>query len=419
MDINKNSIDKLMFHSIIKDEDIQEMIKMKIREDILKKYSFPKKPSSDGFYHIYLKDVTGKRKAVKSKTLEGLKEKVYEYETGMRTKPTQKTFKECFAISQQEKTRFVKSQEKILSVNNTLSRNSSEYRRFFEGSELENRPIDEITKKDLENFVEQTLTKFDLHPKGLASMRSILNSVFRLAYQESWINDNIYERIDFKKYSDMLSSPVPTENRCYTDDELQRIMRQIKRTLEKKPDYITAYALEMQIICGLRRGEIPPLRWSDIYEHYVLICREQLTVKKTENTPEHFELVNHTKTYKNRKYPITEELGAFLERLKKVHQKYYPDSEFLFPAKTDNGCITNNCTYNYFRRVCRKENIKISKEVIKGTHAFRRTRITETINKSGGNIVLASELFGNSPEVARKYYYTGIDMEQARKILNT
>lgn len=419
MDTDKNSIDKLTFYSIIKDEDIQEMLKMKVTEDISKKYTFPQKTSSDGFYHIYLKDETGKRKAVKSKTLEGLKEKVYEYEAGKLIKPTQKTFKECFEISQQEKTRFVKSQEKILSVNNTLSRNCSEYRRFFEGSELENRPIDEIAQKDLESFVEQTLNRLDLHSKGLASMRSILNSVFRLAYQESWIKDNIYERIDFRKYSDMLSSPVPTENRCYSDDELERILNQISLTQEKKPDYITAYALEMQIICGLRRGEIPPLRWSDVHEDYVLICREQLTVKKTGDIPEHFELVSHTKTYKDRKYPITDELEEFLKRLNKVHQKYYPDSQFLFPAKTDNGCITNNCTYNYFRRICRKEHIKICKEVIKGTHAFRRTRITETINKSGGNIVLASELFGNSPEVARKYYYTGIDMEQAKKILNT
>ena len=171
-------------------------------------------------------------------------------------------------------------------------------------------------------------------------------------------------------------------------------------------------------ICGLRRGEVPPLRWTDIHNNYILICREQLTIKKTENIPEHFEIVGHTKTYKNRKFPITDELEDFLKRLKNIHETYYPASEYLFPAKTENGCITNNCVYNYFRRICRKENIRISKEAIKGTHAFRRTRITEAINKSGGNIVMASELFGNSPEVAKKYYYTGIDLEEARGILN-
>ncbi len=46
----------------------------------------------------------------------------------------------------------------------------------------------------------------------------------------------------------------------------------------------------------------------------------------------------------------------------------------------------------------------------KGTHSFRRNAITDVVNASGGNIILASKLFGNSPEVAKKNYFTGIDM---------
>lgn len=399
-------------------EDIREIYYKRMKEKVIEKYTFPKKPSSDGYYHIYLKDpLSQKRRSVKAKTLDALKEKVYQFENGISGE-AHKTFKTCFEISQDEKLRYVKNKEKILSIQNTISRNQSEYKRFFAGTSIENRFIEDISKKDIEAVVEENLKKYDLHPKGLASMRLILNSIFTLAYQENWITDNPYARIDFKKYADMLSAPVPTEERCYTDDELQRIVHQIELTQAEKPRYITAYALELQIICGLRRGEIPPLRWSDVHENYILISREQLTVKKTATVPEHFEIVSHTKTYKNRKFPITDELADFLERLKKMHDKYYPDSEFLFPAKSDNGCITNNCMYNYFRRICRKENIKICREVIRGTHAFRRTRISEVINQSNGNIILASELFGNSPEVAKKYYYTGIDLEQAKKILN-
>lgn len=399
-------------------EDIREIYYQKMQEKIIEKYTLPAKPSSDGYYHLYLKDpLSKKRKSVKAKTLDALKEKIYQFENGASGQ-SKKTFKTCFEISQSEKLRYVKNKEKTLSIQNTISRNQSEYKRFFEGSFIENRFIEEISKKDLEEVVEANLRKYDLHPKGLASMRSILNSIFTLAYQENWILENPYLRIDFKKYSDMLSVPTPTEERGYTDAEIERIMRQIHASQEKTPRYVTAYALELQIICGLRRGEVPPLRWSDVHDSHILICREQLTVKKTENIPEHFEIVGHTKTYKNRRFPITDELEDFLKRLKAIHEKYYPDSEFLFPAKTENGCITNNCVYNYFRRICRKENIRISKEAIKGTHAFRRTRITEAINKSGGNIVMASELFGNSPEVAKKYYYTGIDLDEARNILN-
>ncbi len=55
--------------------------------------------------------------------------------------------------------------------------------------------------------------------------------------------------------------------------------------------------------------------------------------------------------------------------------------------------------------------------LIKGTHSFRRNAITKVVNNTGGNVVLASQLFGNSPDVALKHYFTKADAEQARKAL--
>ena len=52
-------------------EELSEIYKMK---QILSNYNFPQTPSSDGYYHIYVKDSSRKngRKAVKDKTLDGL-----------------------------------------------------------------------------------------------------------------------------------------------------------------------------------------------------------------------------------------------------------------------------------------------------------------------------------------------------------
>lgn len=58
----------------------------------------------------------------------------------------------------------------------------------------------------------------------------------------------------------------------------------------------------MQIIMGLRRGEIPPLEWKDVHEDYVEIVKEQLTVRKSkENLKEYFVTVYHTKNHKDRR----------------------------------------------------------------------------------------------------------------------
>ena len=50
-------------------------------------------------------------------------------------------------------------------------------------------------------------------------------------------------------------------------------------------------------------------------------------------------------------------------------------------------------------------------------HAFRRNAITQVINQSNGNILMASKLFGNTPAVIKQNYYTGIDLEKAKEVL--
>ena len=81
-----------------------------------------------------------------------------------------------------------------------------------------------------------------------------------------------------------------------TETEMQKILSFIREKQSKKPDYIPAYALEFQIMCGLRRGEVPPLRWCDVHDGYIDIRREQLTVKRHPEKPEEDYFVNHTKT---------------------------------------------------------------------------------------------------------------------------
>ena len=52
-------------------EDIRKLYENMLRDEALKDYTFPSKPSSDGYYHVYVADNTKKtgRRAVKAKTL--------------------------------------------------------------------------------------------------------------------------------------------------------------------------------------------------------------------------------------------------------------------------------------------------------------------------------------------------------------
>lgn len=396
--------------------DARELYMYIEKKQILERYSFPKKPGKDGYFRIYVTDSSKKtgRKQLFSRTLHELEEKVYEHEKGIDGK-TRKNFKDVYEIVLDNKLKYIKDPEKILSRQNSIGVYRSSYKRFFEGTEFEKMFIDTITKKDVEDIIYYNLERYSLREKALKEVKGILKAAFELAYEEYWVKDNVFERINFKKFSGMVARDVDIDKRVHSSEDLKRIIDAVHDHQTKHPDYMPSYALEMQILTGARRGEIPPLRRSDIGKGYVSFTREQITVK---GNPSRFVIVEHTKTYKDRLFPRTSTLNEFLTRLYEVLGMYYPYSDFLFPANTENGAITNYMVYQFYSRICRKLGIRISRDEIKGTHSFRRNAITDVVNASGGNLILAAELFGNSPEIAKKNYYTGINKEEALEILN-
>lgn len=388
-------------------DELRRLYEKVMQDEILSKYHFPQTPSSDGFYHIYVRDSTKKsgRKAVKAKTLEELKEKVYRHEQGIDG-TARKKFKDVFIIVAEQKMAYVKDAERALSVKNTIGKNKSDYRRFFQGTAFENLYIDEIKAQDIENICMANLQKYSLNKKAFLAMRGIIKNVCSVAMSRYWIWDNPYLHADFAKFKYMTVESVQTKERVHSDEEIKKMLDYIHEHQRKYPTYLPSYALELQITMGLRRGEIPPLEWADIYDGEVHINKQQITIKKTADNKEYWQIVHHTKTWKDRSFPVIPEVESILKRLKFAHTRANLSSPYLFPAKSKTGVITNNTVYNFYRRMCRALDIEICAEVIKGTHSFRRNAITQVINQTGGNIILASELFGNSPDVAFKNYYT-------------
>lgn len=359
--------------------------------------------------------VSGRRSVARQnrKDLEKFLLEHYHLQLNNEQEEAAKTFKEIFQIVQQSKLEYIKTPEKRISAQNTSIKNQSDYKRYFSNTNFEETAIDKITKKDVEEICLLNLRRYNMKKKAFLALRGILKSVFDFAYSEYLINDNIYQRILFKKFNDMLIPDTPTSKRVHTPKEVSMFLEELHRKQKNRPKYSSYWALEMQILMGLRRGEVPPLRWNeDIHHLSISITREQLT------DGGNYVIVDHTKNHKDRSFPVTEDLREFLERLKVMHDKYYPDSNFLFPADTPNGCITNNAVYLVYQGICQSLGIEIVKDEIKGPHSFRRNAITDVINSTNGNAVLASSLFGNSPDVARKNYYTGVNLAAAKEILD-
>ena len=388
------------------------------RKDILSQHKYSiNYNEKEKRYRTYVPDSTKykNRRIVAKASLKELEDYLYDFylkENQQQELERQRTFKQVFDMVQEQKIKFIKSDEKRLSAENTKIKAYSDYRRYFSDTEFEKMHITDITKKDIEDVCILNLTRYNLRKKAFDALRGILKSVFDMAYSEYWITDNVYSRMDFKVFKNMFAENIAIEERVHTKEELSAILDEIHRKQAETPKFSSIWALELQIIMGLRRGELPPLEWADITDTSILICKEQLT------NGNEFVVVQHTKNYKDRNFPITNDVKRFLVRLKEMQDTYYPDSKYLFPANTDSGIITNRAVYYVYQGICQKLGIKISRDAVKGPHSFRRNAITDVVNATNGNIILASQLFGNTPDVAMQNYYTGADLAHACEILN-
>ena len=414
----------------------EEMARERIsRNQILSSYNFTFENGpckSDGYYHLHLHDDRGKciSRSVKAKTIDELKDKVYLYHKGMLHSGA--TFADMFQLAQQDVFRYVKpDSDAYHSRLNSSNRRQQHFDRFITGTPWEKKKITAFTVQDIDDMIVYNLQRFDLRSRALSGLKSIIKMTFDYAVSHGCIKHNPYPDLDSRRYRDLLVPDTPVKERGYTEDELSRILDYLHRKEENDPRCTTSWALELVVICALRRGEVPPLRLEDIRQDAqpgLYLHQTLLEVRKMDGSSNiGYFPAEHTKTHKNRLYPMSDRLREFLDRYLPVRNSYYPDSPYLFPSRRwdkerkcwdEGGMITDQTIPSYYARMCIRLGIKTDPLCIRGPHAFRRNAITETMVASGGNIDLTAQIFGNSPETIRKAYLLDMDYNAKLAALN-
>lgn len=428
----KDSVNLNAGSSALQEEMARERI---VRDKILGSYNFtfPNGPcKSDGCYHLHLHNAEGKTisRTVKAKTIEELKDKIYKYHKDML--PSSLTFAEMFQQAQQDVFRYVKQDSDAYhSKLNSFNRRQQLFDRFITGTSWEKKKITAFTVQDIDDLILYNLQRYDLRTRALSSLKSIIRMTFDYAVSHGCIRHNPYPDLDSRRYRDLLVPDVPVRERGYTEDELNRILNYLHQKEESDPKCTTSWALELVVICALRRGEVPPLRLEDIQwgrQPGLYLHRTLLEVKNTDSDNKiGYYPVEHTKTHKDRLYPMSDQLKEFLDRYLPIRNAHYPTSPFLFPARRwdnknhrweEGGMITDQTIPSFYSRMCTQLGIKRDSSCIRGTHAFRRNAITDTMVASGGNIDLTAQIFGNSPETIRKAYLLDMNYDAKLAALN-
>ena len=314
-----------------------------------------------------------------------------------------RTFKQVFDESEEAYLNSIQNPGKKKSAEGTKNSHEKTFRRFIKGTAFENMEIKKIGKPEMNELINHVLQTKGLKLQAFKNFRSVLNKTFIYALKHEMITVNPVDLILWDEFDDELFIPIgDVHKRGYTFEELS-LMLDEDHKIQVAPESLydsRPWAHEFAILTAGRRGEIAPLSWDDIdFAHKCIYFRKQLIGKYPYYIKDLLK-----KKKKIRIFPLTPELDEFFTRLKKHNDVYHPGSNYLFPNENEPlGCMSLGGTYKIHEKICKKYGIPISKELIKGTHAFRRVHETAFLNETGST-QWSEGIYGHNERTVKEFY---------------
>ena len=130
----------------------------------------------------YIVNSGSERKLLKYKTKEGLEEALIRYYQDSEEKEEPVTFQDAYF-----KWRRAKDEELC---DNSIVKYDTDYKRYFEGTEFSQMPIEAITEEDILIFINQTIKKQELCKKAAKTLFGYLKNTFNSAKKNHFISEN-------------------------------------------------------------------------------------------------------------------------------------------------------------------------------------------------------------------------------------
>ncbi len=242
--------------------------------------------------------------------------------------------------------------------------------------------------------------------KAFLEYKSVLNLTFQYALYKDFITVNPVAKLKNKVYfKECDCSKAVSEDKIFSDDEIGTIKDMVRSRMKQdryNGYFVNGYAILFAIETGVRCGEIPSLKWSDIHSNYVHIHSQQLSNRR-EGYVEYY-YVDYTKDEKGesrggRKFPLTKEIRKILSEIREVQEHKGIISDYVF-CDENGEWITKDSYIKCLRRLLKGMGFEVT-----NNHAFRMSLNSNVLDaKLHLPVAKRAELLGHSVETNLKYY---------------
>ena len=359
---------------------------MKLRKErILANHPYSIFLSNDGRYRTYVKDSSksnGRRMIVKS-SLNMLEDTIVEYYLSASN--------EALAVNVSLATLYPEwIRYKALHVEETtIDRVKKDWKRYYEKSAIVHKPICDITKLDLDEWVHAMIKTYNMDKHQYGNFSLILRQELDYAVDRGLINGNPFLSVTVDKKRVLRKEHKKSdESQVFTSYELESIYECARKDFIRnhRPKHkLVPLAVQFLFQTGLRLGEVAALKYEDID------CNEMI-VRRMVRYPRG-DILDSTKgTYGDRTVPLTPKAQAMIKIARKKQEEYgLNDMEYIFVM---NGApiYTYLAIQKAFTTYCRE--LKILK---RGPHKARKTYISELLDY-GVNINTVRAIAGHKDE---------------------
>ena len=332
------------------------------------------------------------RKEVRRKKWDDMIDYLYRYYKGIKTT----TFREVFDLSQTYR------KDCLNRSINTINKDHQVYDRFI---------TDEFGKKDiatiddvvLNKYIQDTVKRIIPKEKALQAFITILNQVFAYAYRTKMITSDPCESVDIHNFLKECDTSGKTgDEKIFSPKDIEYIKGEIERLIMERGYDPYAHAMLFSIETGVRIGEIPPLKWSDIMDKGIHIHKQQQLIKG-KGIHEYYKELPYTKNERKhprggRFFPMTDEIRRILGRLRNIQRMCGIESEYIF-CDAEGNWIKKQSLSQRLRRFCRRLGYNIT-----NNHAFRMSLNSNVFIPNGIPVTQRAYLLGHSVETNERFY---------------
>lgn len=363
-------------------DGVEEQMKQTRLNTILSIHPYAITLGKDGRWRTYVKDeqYTGGRRQIARSTKESLLEALVEAYDHPAIRPlhdTMETLREEWLAY------------KALHVSpSTIDRVRNDWDRYYKGSEVVKKPLNLLTKLDLDIWVHEMIRKHQMTKHQYVNFSLILRQELDYAVDKEIIPGNPFRRVKVDTRRILRPEHKKRDlSQVYTAEELKGIRKLAWEDFEKKlhpVHQLTPLAVLFMFYTGLRIGEVCGVRYEDLEGNRITVRR---MIHHPDNT-----VIDHTKgTFGDRTIPLIPQAMELITAARERQQAEDGCTDGYIFSMTEEPVLYSSVTKAFYR-YCKELGIEA-----KSSHKARKTFISSLID-GNVNINTVRQIAGHMDE---------------------